>query len=198
MKVIMNHITDPRITMSPNNGSDRSWVWSAYDYADGELKETVFALKFGDREIAGEFKTHFEDAQGRMAALLAGADAAPSEEVDAAAEEISKLSTEEKAADTEPKAEGNGSGEKDGKQKPPRPELASRPTRALWECALPSAASCVHRLKNEPVAKFSSLSHVDATLRSLAPPCPSSVGSRRPSLSGAVRRRGDRRKPTGE
>jgi len=125
MKVIMNHITDPRITMSPNNGSDRSWVWSAYDYADGELKETVFALKFGDREIAGEFKTHFEDAQGRMAALLAGADAAPSEEVDAAAEEISKLSTEEKAADTEPKAEGNGSGEKDGKVVNGTPEPAA-------------------------------------------------------------------------
>jgi len=42
MKVIANHIVDPRIELIPNAGaSDRSWVWTAYDFSDGELIETV-------------------------------------------------------------------------------------------------------------------------------------------------------------
>lgn len=42
MKVISNHVLDPRIIMTPNSSaSDRSWVWTAYDFADGELVETV-------------------------------------------------------------------------------------------------------------------------------------------------------------
>ena len=45
MKVIANHIIDPRIELAPNAGaSDRSWVWVAYDFSDGELLETVLKL----------------------------------------------------------------------------------------------------------------------------------------------------------
>ena len=44
MKAIANHALDPRIKLEPNAGSDRSWVWSCYDFADGELVEKVFAL----------------------------------------------------------------------------------------------------------------------------------------------------------
>jgi hypothetical protein len=46
MKVIINHFTDPRIALTPNAGSDKSWVWVAFDFADGELTETVFILFF--------------------------------------------------------------------------------------------------------------------------------------------------------
>ena len=35
MKVIANHIVDPRIVLVPNAGSDRSWVWTAFDFAEG-------------------------------------------------------------------------------------------------------------------------------------------------------------------
>jgi Ran-binding protein 1 len=42
MKIIANHIVDPRIIIVPNAGSsDRSWVWTAFDFADGELVEKV-------------------------------------------------------------------------------------------------------------------------------------------------------------
>ncbi len=42
MKVIANHVLDPRIVIAPNAGaSDRSWVWTAYDFAEGELVEKV-------------------------------------------------------------------------------------------------------------------------------------------------------------
>lgn len=56
MKVICNHVTDPRIVLKPNAGSDRSWVWNAFDYAEGQLEETTFALRCGNSDSANEFK----------------------------------------------------------------------------------------------------------------------------------------------
>merc|ERR1712137_1522004 len=84
MKVIANHALDPRIKLEPNVGSDRSWVWSAFDFAEGELTETVFALRFADSEIANEFKDKFIQYQGEMEKLLAGEDK-PGEDGGAAA-----------------------------------------------------------------------------------------------------------------
>merc|ERR1712137_1077939 len=74
MKIIANHALDPRIKLEPNVGSDRSWVWSAFDFADGELQETVFAVRFADSEIAQEFKTKFIECQKEMQKVLSGED----------------------------------------------------------------------------------------------------------------------------
>ena len=41
MKVIANHFLDPRITLQPNVGTDKSWVWGAFDFSDNELIEQV-------------------------------------------------------------------------------------------------------------------------------------------------------------
>lgn len=106
MKVIVNHALDPRITLEPNVGSDRSWVWSAYDFADGELIETVFAIRFADSDIANEFKKSFEENQEKMKAILAGEDAATgSAEADEAAEAVAALSTKEAEGDKKEEAE---------------------------------------------------------------------------------------------
>ena len=76
MKVIVNHVVDPRIVLEPNSGSDRSWVWSAFDFADGEsLKETIFAMRFGNTEKAEGFKTEFLQAQKHMEKEMEGGDA---------------------------------------------------------------------------------------------------------------------------
>lgn len=51
MKIIANHVVDPRIELEPNVGSDRSWVWSCFDFAEGaELVEEIFAIRFGNAE----------------------------------------------------------------------------------------------------------------------------------------------------
>jgi len=98
LKVIANHAIDPRIKLEPNAGSDRSWVWSAFDFSDGELVETVFALRFADSEIANSFKEKFTQSQEEMESLLKGEDK-PSEDggaaVDEAAEILSKLETKD-------------------------------------------------------------------------------------------------------
>lgn len=59
MKILLNHVLDPRITLETNAGTDRSWVWSASDFSGGEIAETVFAARFPNSEIANEFKTQF-------------------------------------------------------------------------------------------------------------------------------------------
>jgi len=104
MKVIANHAVDPHIKLEPNTGSDRSWVWSAFDFSDGELEETVFALRFADSEIANDFKTKFLECQKEMEAILAGEDK-PGEDggagADEAAEALSGLKTNELAASKE-------------------------------------------------------------------------------------------------
>ena len=74
MKVIANHALDPRIQLEPNAGSDRSWVWSCYDFAEGELEEKVFALRFANSDVANEFKEKYEECQKEMAKVLAGED----------------------------------------------------------------------------------------------------------------------------
>lgn len=98
MKIIANHAIDPRIKLEPNAGSDRSWVWSAFDFAEGELVETVFALRFPDSEIATSFKESFESAQEEMAKVLAGEDNLGEDggaAADEAAEALSSLKTSE-------------------------------------------------------------------------------------------------------
>lgn len=98
MKVIANHAIDPRIKLEPNVGSDRSWVWSAFDFAEGDLVETVFALRFADSDIAQDFKKNFLECQEEMAKVLAGEDK-PGEDggkaADEAAEALAGLSTKE-------------------------------------------------------------------------------------------------------
>jgi len=96
MKVIANHVVDPRIELQKNAGSDRSWVWTAFDFSEGELVETVFALRFTDSDVAGKFKTTFLECQSKMKALLAGEDAEEGgEEADEAAAALSELKTSE-------------------------------------------------------------------------------------------------------
>ncbi|WVR07300.1 hypothetical protein IAU60_004341 [Kwoniella sp. DSM 27419] len=64
LKVCANHIVTSDMKLSPNVGSDRSWVWNvAADYAEGEASPETLAIRFGNSENANLFKSAFEDAQ---------------------------------------------------------------------------------------------------------------------------------------
>lgn len=56
----------------PNAGSDRSWCLSCFDYGEGEMKESTFALRFRDSENAEEFKKAYENARDHNAAVYEG------------------------------------------------------------------------------------------------------------------------------
>jgi Ran-binding protein 1 len=40
----------PTSKLQEHTGSDKAWVWSAVDYADGEHKVELFCIRFGTPE----------------------------------------------------------------------------------------------------------------------------------------------------
>ncbi|KAG8746789.1 E3 SUMO-protein ligase RanBP2 [Ceratobasidium sp. 414] len=50
--------------LQPNVGSDRSWIWRiATDVSDGEPVTETLAICFANKDVAGEYKVAFENAQ---------------------------------------------------------------------------------------------------------------------------------------
>jgi Ran-binding protein 1 len=97
MKIIANHFLDPRISIAPNCGSDKSWVWIAFDFSDNELVETTFAIRFASAEIATEFKTAFAKAQEDNKQFVEGLDSKEgAKEADDAAKALETLAVKDK------------------------------------------------------------------------------------------------------
>ncbi|KAK2790493.1 hypothetical protein FQN53_009517, partial [Emmonsiellopsis sp. PD_33] len=60
LKVCANHYIVPDMKLSPNVGSDRSWVWNAAaDVSEGEPEAQTLAIRFGNSENANLFKEAF-------------------------------------------------------------------------------------------------------------------------------------------
>ena len=56
MKLIVNCLIDPRIKMTKMESNDKTWVWTCYDFSDGDIVEEVFAFKCPSVEDATAFK----------------------------------------------------------------------------------------------------------------------------------------------
>jgi len=56
LKIYANHLLVSTMKMQEHAGSDKSCVWHAADFADGELKEEMFAIRFGSVENCKKFK----------------------------------------------------------------------------------------------------------------------------------------------
>lgn len=53
LKVCANHYIVPEMKLSPNVGSDRSWVWNAAaDVSEGEAEAVTLAIRFANSESA--------------------------------------------------------------------------------------------------------------------------------------------------
>ncbi|PSR94212.1 RanBP1 domain-domain-containing protein [Coniella lustricola] len=78
LKVCANHYIVPEMKLSPNVGSDRSWVWNAAaDVSEGEPEACTLAIRFANSENANLFKDAFIKAQKHNEELF---NAAESEE----------------------------------------------------------------------------------------------------------------------
>ena len=76
LKVCANHYVTSDMKLSPNVGSDRSWVYNvAADVADGEPTAETLAIRFANSDNATAFKEAFEQAQKNNAAGKADAPA---------------------------------------------------------------------------------------------------------------------------
>jgi len=74
LKVCANHYIVPEMKLSPNVGSDRSWVWNAAaDVSEGEPEAQTLAIRFANSENANLFKVAFIKAQKDNEALFAKA-----------------------------------------------------------------------------------------------------------------------------
>jgi len=93
LKICANHMVTAATQLQEHAGSDKSWVWHARDYSDGELKEELFAMRFGSIESAQKFKDVFEAAQEDVS----GKTVEKNEEADETADLLDKLKVESKS-----------------------------------------------------------------------------------------------------
>mmetsp|Transcript_4241 Transcript_4241/g.9168 ORF Transcript_4241/g.9168 Transcript_4241/m.9168 type:complete len:352 (+) Transcript_4241:49-1104(+) len=92
LKICANHLVSPYVELKSNVGSDRSWVFTAADFADEELKTETFAIKFASSEVANMFKEKLELAK----AINAGEKSA--DELKAISDDADEGASIEKAA----------------------------------------------------------------------------------------------------
>ncbi|KAL2170570.1 hypothetical protein VTG60DRAFT_4678 [Thermothelomyces hinnuleus] len=82
LKVCANHYVVPEMKLSPNVGSDRSWVWNVVaDVSEGEPEALTLAIRFANSDNANQFKDAFIKAQKENEALFKKAAEAKAEEV---------------------------------------------------------------------------------------------------------------------
>ncbi|KAL9415758.1 hypothetical protein AB3S75_039032 [Citrus x aurantiifolia] len=55
LKICANHLVLPTMSVQEHAGNDKSCVWHATDYADGELKDELFCIRFGSVENCKSF-----------------------------------------------------------------------------------------------------------------------------------------------
>ncbi|KAJ2776011.1 Ran GTPase binding protein Sbp1 [Coemansia nantahalensis] len=102
LKVCANHYITDDMVLSPNVGSDRSWVWNvAADLVDDEAERQMLAIRFGNSENAGKFKAAFEDARETNKKVASG-ESVPKPAAQVEDEEKAEVKAEAK---TEAKAE---------------------------------------------------------------------------------------------
>jgi len=71
LKVCANHYIVPDMKLSPNVGSDRSWVWNtSADVSEGAPEAQTLAIRFANPENANLFKEAFIKAQQENEALI--------------------------------------------------------------------------------------------------------------------------------
>uniref|UniRef100_A0A8C6Y7Q6 RAN binding protein 2 n=1 Tax=Naja naja TaxID=35670 RepID=A0A8C6Y7Q6_NAJNA len=63
LKLCANHRITPNMNIQQMKGAERAWVWSACDFAEGERKMELLAVRFKLQDVADSFKKIFEEAK---------------------------------------------------------------------------------------------------------------------------------------
>ncbi|CAN4076795.1 unnamed protein product [Withania somnifera] len=61
LKICANHLVHPTMSIQEHAGNEKSCVWHAADFADGELKEETFCIRFSSIENCKAFKEKVEE-----------------------------------------------------------------------------------------------------------------------------------------
>ncbi|XP_057953656.1 ran-binding protein 1 homolog a-like [Malania oleifera] len=103
LKICANHLVLPTMSVQEHSGNDKSCVWHAPDFADGELKDELFCIRFASVENCKSFmETVQEVAESQQKKE-------ENEDASAAAGLLNKLTvedskTEDKTKEVEPPA----------------------------------------------------------------------------------------------
>ena len=62
-KICANHYLSKDMVLTPNVGSDKSWVYSAQDFSENEARMEQLAIRFKNSDIANTFKQKFEECR---------------------------------------------------------------------------------------------------------------------------------------
>ncbi|MED6118247.1 Ran-binding protein 1 b [Stylosanthes scabra] len=111
LKICANHLILPTMSVQEHAGNDKSCVWHARDYADGELKDELFCIRFPSVENCKSFMETFQE-------VAESQKKEEGEEGSAAAGLLEKLSVEEKtdAEKKDEKSEGKTEDKESTKQ----------------------------------------------------------------------------------
>ncbi|XP_030464256.1 ran-binding protein 1 homolog a-like [Syzygium oleosum] len=61
LKICANHLILPTMSVQEHAGNDKSCVWHARDFADGELKDELFCIRFASVENCKNFMETFQE-----------------------------------------------------------------------------------------------------------------------------------------
>ncbi|KAH6804710.1 RAN binding protein 1 [Perilla frutescens var. frutescens] len=114
LKICANHLVLPTMSVQEHHGNEKSCVWHAADFSDGELKEETFCIRFASVENCKSFKDKIEEITESLSE-----ESGETAEADAAANLIEKLSVEEKteAKEDKPEAKEEKKGETEKPEK---------------------------------------------------------------------------------
>ncbi|KAK1285781.1 hypothetical protein QJS10_CPB20g00273 [Acorus calamus] len=87
LKICANHLVFETLSVQEHAGNDKSCVWHATDFSDGELKDEMFCMRFGSVENRKGFMEMIE----KTTASLGRNEEKEDKEVDAAAKVIGHL-----------------------------------------------------------------------------------------------------------
>ncbi|KAI3526265.1 hypothetical protein L1887_05511 [Cichorium endivia] len=90
LKICANHLVIPTMTVQEHAGNEKSCVWHAADFSDGELKDELFCIRFGSIDNCKKFMETFQEVAESQQGKEENKDASN------AAGLLEKLSVEEK------------------------------------------------------------------------------------------------------
>nr|XP_023925847.1 ran-binding protein 1 homolog a-like [Quercus suber] len=61
LMICTNHLVIPTMTVQEHAGNEKSCVWHATDFADGELKDELFCIRFASLENCRSFMETFQE-----------------------------------------------------------------------------------------------------------------------------------------
>ncbi|KAL7881174.1 hypothetical protein AOLI_G00080220 [Acnodon oligacanthus] len=109
LKLCANHWITSDMKLEPMKGAEKAWIWSAFDFAEGEAKVEQLAVRFKLLETANTFKDLFDKAKDAQEKKMLLASTSPREPLTseticgkaaiAVLEETTRLTTEQPSED---------------------------------------------------------------------------------------------------